>query len=74
MPTSVQAASLIRGRMHADMVSTEHSADRIEKLVMTRLRQLAQGFPHLVGEPRAKGFAFAFGYIKALLAAVNAEA
>ncbi|HWM86830.1 MAG TPA: aldehyde dehydrogenase family protein [Kofleriaceae bacterium] len=58
--TSVHAASLIRGRMHADMVSTEHSADRIEKLVMTRLRQLAQGFPHLVGDPRAKGFAFAF--------------
>jgi len=59
-PTSVHAASLIRGRMHADMVSTEHSADRIEKLVMIRLRQLAQGFPHLVGEPRAKGFAFGF--------------
>ncbi len=58
--TPVHAASLIRGRMHADMVSTEHSADRIEKLVMTRLRQLAQGFPHLVTEPRAKGFAFAF--------------
>ena len=58
--TPVHAASLIRGRMHADMVSTEHSADRIEKLVMTRLRQLAQGFPHLVGDPRAKGFAFAF--------------
>ena len=58
--TTVHAASLIRGRMHADMVSTEHSADRIEKMVMTRLRQLAQGFPHLVGDPRAKGFAFAF--------------
>ena len=58
--TTVHAASLIRGRMHADMVSTEHSADRIEKLVMTRLRQLAQGFPHLVCDPRAKGFAFAF--------------
>ncbi|HYU16090.1 MAG TPA: aminotransferase class III-fold pyridoxal phosphate-dependent enzyme, partial [Candidatus Acidoferrum sp.] len=58
--TSVHPASLIRGRMHADMVSTEHSADRIEKLVMIRLRLLAQGFPHLVGDPRAKGFAFAF--------------
>lgn len=58
--TSAHPASLIRGRLHAEMVSTEHSADRIENLVKTRLARLAQGFPHLVGDPRAQGFAFAF--------------
>ncbi|HEU5057739.1 MAG TPA: aldehyde dehydrogenase family protein [Kofleriaceae bacterium] len=58
--TSTHAASLMRGLLHAEMMSTEHSADRIEKLVRSRLAQLAQGFPHLVLDPRAKGFAFSF--------------
>ncbi|HLU67268.1 MAG TPA: aldehyde dehydrogenase family protein [Kofleriaceae bacterium] len=58
--TSAHPASLIRGRIHADMMFTEHSAERVEKLVTRRLAQLAQGFPHLVGDPRAKGFALAF--------------
>lgn len=59
-PTSVQPASLVRGRMHAEIVATRHAADRIEKLVRKRLPIVAQGFPHLVGDPRAQGFAFAF--------------
>ena len=59
-PTSAHPASLIRGLLHADMMSTEHSADRIEQSVRKRLAQLAQGFPHLVGDPRSKGFGFAF--------------
>ena len=58
--TSTHTASLIRGLLHAEMMSTEHSADRIETLVRRRLGQLAQGFPHLVLDPRAKGFAFSF--------------
>ncbi len=58
--TSTHAASLMRGLLHAEMMSTEHSADRIEKLVRTRLAALAVGFPHLVLDPRAKGFAFSF--------------
>jgi acyl-CoA reductase-like NAD-dependent aldehyde dehydrogenase/4-aminobutyrate aminotransferase-like enzyme/GNAT superfamily N-acetyltransferase len=58
--TSVQPASLIRGRMHAEMVATQHAAERVQKLVRDRLKVIAQGFPHLVGEPRAQGFAFAF--------------
>ncbi len=59
-PTSVQPASLIRGRMHAEMVATQHAAERVEKKVRKRLARIAQGFPHLVGDPRAQGFAFAF--------------
>jgi len=59
-PTSTHAASLMRGLLHAEMMSTEHSADRIEKLVRSRLAQLAVGFPHLVLDSRAKGFAFSF--------------
>lgn len=59
-PTSVQPASLIRGRMHAEMVATQHAAERVQKLVRERLDVIAQGFPHLVGSPRALGFAFAF--------------
>ena len=59
-PTSVQVASLIRGRLHAEMASTSHAAVRIEKLVQSRLTAVAQGFPHLVTNPRACGYSFAF--------------
>ncbi len=59
-PTCTQPASLIRGSMHAEMMSTEHSADRIERLVKPRLAQMAQAFPDLVSEPRAQGYSFAF--------------
>jgi 4-aminobutyrate aminotransferase-like enzyme/GNAT superfamily N-acetyltransferase len=59
-PTSTHPAALIRGRLHAEMVSTSHSADRIQKLVEKRLAVVAQAFPHFVGNPRAEGCAFAF--------------
>lgn len=59
-PTAAQPASLIRGRLHAEMMSTAHAAERIEKLVRPRLHALAQAFPHLVHAPRARGYAFAF--------------
>jgi RHH-type transcriptional regulator, proline utilization regulon repressor / proline dehydrogenase / delta 1-pyrroline-5-carboxylate dehydrogenase len=59
-PASAHGASLVRGRIHADMVSTSHSAERLEKLVQPRLAQLARAYPHLVGSPRAAGYAFAF--------------
>ncbi len=58
--TSVQPASLVRGRLHAEMVATQHAAERVQKRVRARLDVIAQGFPHLVGDPRAQGFAFAF--------------
>ena len=57
---SVHNASLVRGRIHADMVSMSHNAERIEKLVMPRLAQIARAYPHLVQMPRAAGYAFAF--------------
>lgn len=59
-PASAHGASLVRGRIHADMVSTSHNAERLEKLVQPRLAQLARAYPHLVGHPRAAGYAFAF--------------
>ncbi|MGE0870644.1 MAG: aldehyde dehydrogenase family protein [Kofleriaceae bacterium] len=59
-PASAHGASLVRGRIHADMVSTSHNAERIEKLVQPRLAQLARAYPHLVANPRAAGYAFAF--------------
>lgn len=59
-PASAHAASLVRGRIHADMVSTPHNAERIEKLVQPRLAQIARAYPHLVQHPRATGYAFAF--------------
>ena len=59
-PTTAQPASLIRGRLHAEMMSTTHAAERIEKLVRPRLHALAQAFPHLVQAPRVRGYAFAF--------------
>jgi RHH-type proline utilization regulon transcriptional repressor/proline dehydrogenase/delta 1-pyrroline-5-carboxylate dehydrogenase len=59
-PASAHGASLVRGRVHADMVSTSHNAERLEKLVEPRLAQLARAYPHLVQSPRAAGYAFAF--------------
>jgi 4-aminobutyrate aminotransferase-like enzyme/GNAT superfamily N-acetyltransferase len=59
-PASAHNASLVRGRIHADMVSTTHNAERLEHLVKPRLAQIARSYPHLVGNPRACGYAFAF--------------
>jgi acyl-CoA reductase-like NAD-dependent aldehyde dehydrogenase/4-aminobutyrate aminotransferase-like enzyme/GNAT superfamily N-acetyltransferase len=59
-PAAAHGASLVRGRVHADMVATGHNAERLEKLVRPRLAQLARAYPHLVGSPRAAGYAFAF--------------
>ncbi|MEZ4359975.1 MAG: aldehyde dehydrogenase family protein [Kofleriaceae bacterium] len=59
-PAFAHGASLVRGRIHADMVSTGHAAERIERLVKPRLQQLARAYPHLVRHPRAAGYAFAF--------------
>jgi RHH-type transcriptional regulator, proline utilization regulon repressor / proline dehydrogenase / delta 1-pyrroline-5-carboxylate dehydrogenase len=59
-PVPTHAASLVRGRIHADMMSTGHAAERLERLVQPRLEQLARAYPELVGHPRACGYAFAF--------------
>lgn len=59
-PTSAHPASLVRGRLHAEMMSTSHDAERVEKLVGPPLMTLADAFPHLVGNPRVCGYALAF--------------
>ncbi len=59
-PVFAHGASLVRGRIHADMMSTSHAAERIERLVHPRLEQIARAYPHLVQHPRATGYAFAF--------------
>jgi RHH-type proline utilization regulon transcriptional repressor/proline dehydrogenase/delta 1-pyrroline-5-carboxylate dehydrogenase len=59
-PGSAHNASLVRGRLHADMMSTSHAASRIDKLVRPRLDAVARAYPHLVGHPRGCGYAFAF--------------
>jgi len=59
-PASAHNASLVRGRIHADMVSTSHNAERLQKHIEPRLAQIARAYPHLVQHPRASGYAFAF--------------
>ncbi|HUH05050.1 MAG TPA: aldehyde dehydrogenase family protein, partial [Kofleriaceae bacterium] len=59
-PSSSHGASLVRGRLHAEMMTTTHDAERVEKLVWPALKKLQAAFPHLVGDPRCKGYAFAF--------------
>jgi 4-aminobutyrate aminotransferase-like enzyme/GNAT superfamily N-acetyltransferase len=58
-PTTVHPASLVRGRLHLELVS-EAAAARVEALVASRLRALQVRHPELVGAPRGCGFAFAF--------------
>lgn len=58
--TSAHNASLVRGRLHAEMMALTHDAERIEKLVHPTLMGLADAFPHLVKNPRGRGYAFAF--------------
>ena len=58
-PATAHGASMVRGRIHADMVSTSHNAERLEKLVAPRLEQLARAYPQFVQNPRAAGYAFA---------------
>lgn len=59
-PASVQCASLVRGRIHAEMVAANRHAERLEKLVAPRLAAIASSYPHLVQFPRSTGYAFAF--------------
>jgi acyl-CoA reductase-like NAD-dependent aldehyde dehydrogenase/4-aminobutyrate aminotransferase-like enzyme len=60
--SSAHNASLVRGRIHAEMMSTSHAAARLEKLVRPRLEAVARAFPHLVANPRCRGYAFAFDF------------
>lgn len=59
-PTQSHAASLVRGRLHADISAATAAADRVSAWVKPRLADLATRFPELVGQPRSAGFALAF--------------
>jgi RHH-type proline utilization regulon transcriptional repressor/proline dehydrogenase/delta 1-pyrroline-5-carboxylate dehydrogenase len=59
-PTATQPASLVRGRLHAEMMASSRGAARIEAQVIPRMRALAQAYPHLVEAPRCRGYALAF--------------
>ncbi len=59
-PTATQAASLIRGRIHAEMMSTPLRAQHCQAMVQPLLAQLSRAYPQLVANPRARGYAFAF--------------
>ncbi|MCS6858126.1 MAG: aldehyde dehydrogenase family protein [Sandaracinaceae bacterium] len=60
-PTQAFVTSLIRGNIHAKLISErEGDAERIERLVRKGLERIAQRFPFFVLHPRAQGFAFAF--------------
>ncbi|NOY94440.1 MAG: aminotransferase class III-fold pyridoxal phosphate-dependent enzyme [Deltaproteobacteria bacterium] len=59
-PTSAHPASLIRGRLHAEWMSEDQDAGRVEAHMRPRLRELAAKYPKLVGAPRATGYAVAF--------------
>jgi len=59
-PTHVHTASLVRGRIHAEMMQSHQAADRIHKMVQPRLARIATAYPHLVHYPRSSGYAFAF--------------
>ncbi|MCA9563807.1 MAG: aminotransferase class III-fold pyridoxal phosphate-dependent enzyme, partial [Myxococcales bacterium] len=58
-PTSAHPASLVRGRVHAELVDPE-DAERVQAYVKPRLQELAGRFPELVGRPRNLGYALAF--------------
>ena len=59
-PTCVDAASLIRGRIHGEMMVGDRHAATLEALLAPRLDALKESFPGLVSEPRFMGYAFAF--------------
>ncbi len=59
-PSSAHPASLVRGRLHAQMMLGSSDWERVERAVWPRLQEVARRFPELVLSPRIRGFAFAF--------------
>jgi acyl-CoA reductase-like NAD-dependent aldehyde dehydrogenase/4-aminobutyrate aminotransferase-like enzyme/GNAT superfamily N-acetyltransferase len=58
-PSQAFAASLVRGRLHAELFETSE-ADRVEALLLGLLPDLRGRWSHLISHPRAQGFALAF--------------
>jgi len=59
-PTQAFAASLVRGRLHAERIAESQDAARVEALVRPRLDALEKSWGHRIARPRVKGFALAF--------------
>lgn len=62
-PTGTQPASLVRGRLHGEVAAqaaAEGDAERVAAHVRPHLFALAEAYPHLVSEPRCRGYAIAF--------------
>ncbi len=59
-PTQAFAASMVRGRLHAELLEESDAASRVEAWVRRELPTLLHRFPQFVADPRARGFAFAF--------------
>ena len=58
-PTSAFAASLVRGRLHAELFDAADAA-RVEALVRPRLAEIAKRWGHRIRNPRCEGYALAF--------------
>lgn len=59
-PTQAFAASLVRGRLHAQRIAESDDARRVEASVRPRLAALATSWGHRIARPRVRGFALAF--------------
>ncbi len=59
-PTSAFPASLVRGRLHAELCADGRHAARVEALVLPRLAELERRWGHRIENPRATGYALAF--------------
>jgi len=59
-PTASHPASMVRGRLHAELARTPDEARRVQSLWRPHLERIARQYPHLVSNPRGLGFAFAF--------------
>jgi len=59
-PTCAHPASLVRGRVHADLMAIDSGAPKMEQHLRDKLADLARRHPELVQNPRATGYAFAY--------------
>jgi RHH-type transcriptional regulator, proline utilization regulon repressor / proline dehydrogenase / delta 1-pyrroline-5-carboxylate dehydrogenase len=59
-PGAAHLASIVRGRLHLDVIADPGRADQVAEWVRPRLLELATRYPQLVKNPRARGYALAF--------------
>lgn len=59
-PTCAHPASLVRGRVFAELAASDPQAAVVEKAMRAHLAELSRRHPHLVQNPRVTGYASAF--------------